>query len=138
MIKKGKVPVAVVSFNLKNPEEGPFARLRSPFHNLEVGDLVVVNTREIIQLNGANVALAHVTNVDWIDPPPNKASSAACVLSYLEPANLLKESMLLQASTHADAIQYKKNTKQRKEEIENTVRELQKEILKLVKELDTL
>lgn len=138
MIKKGKVPVAVVSFNLKNPEEGPFARLRSPFHNLDVGDLVVVNTRDIIQLNGSNIALAHVQEVDWSEPHPNKVSSAACVLSYLDPASLLKESMLLQASVHTDAVQYKKNTKQRKEEIENTVRELQKEILKLVKELDTL
>ena len=134
MIEKGKIPVAVISFDLKHPEEGPFARLRSPFHNLEAGDLVVVSDGSLNPVP----RIAVVRQVDWIKPPYNSFHSPACILTYLNVKALLKDSMESQKEAYEEAVRHNSRRSRRKEEIEKTIRELQKEILKLVEELDTL
>ena len=129
-MEKGKIPVAVVSFDLNPTKPGKTYRYRSPFYDLTRGDIVIVNNK-----NG--IELARVVDVDWVSPGPVVADEN-CVIRYFDPKRLLRESMELQAETHAIAAQQKQQDRQRKEEIENTIRELQKEILELVKELDEL
>lgn len=130
MIVPGKIPTVVVSFNLRNPEEGPFASLRTPFYDQEVGDFVVVSDGS----HNPIPRIAIVQQVNWRKPPYNSFHSPACILTYLNVKQLLKDSMEAQK----EAIRYTDKTYQRKQEIENTIRELQKEILKLIKEMETL
>ena len=130
MIEKGKIPMAVVSFDLENNKPGKVYRYRSPFYDLSKGDVVIVNNK-----NG--IELARVVSVDWVSPGP-VAMEKSCVISYCNPERLLRESLELQVESHAIAVRQKQHDQQRKEEIESTIRELQKEILKLIKELDTL
>ena len=134
MIEKGKIPVAIVSFDLKPTKPGKTYQYRSPYHDLTAGDIVVVN-------NENGIALARVVDITWVFPGPVVADNT-CVIAYIDTARHLTEAMQTQALTHAEACkelqQIKQQNKQRKEEIEMTIRELQKEILKLVKELDTL
>ena len=134
MIIPGKIPVAIVSFDLKNPEKGPFATLRSPFHNLEAGDLVAVSDGSLNPIP----RIAIVRQVDWITPPYNSFHSPACILTYLDVKALLKDSMESQKEAYEEAVRHNKRRSRRKQEIESTIRELQKEILKLVEELDKL
>lgn len=134
MIEKGKIPTVVVSFNLRNPEEGPFASLRTPFYDQEVGDFVVVSDGS----HNPIPRIAIVQQVEWRKPPYNSFHSPACILTYLNVKQLLKDSMESQKEAYEEAIRYTDKTQQRKKEIENTVRELQKEVIKLIKELDTL
>ena len=134
MIIPGKIPVAIVSFNPRCPEKGPFASLRSPFHNLEAGDLVVVSDGN----HNPIPRIAVVRQVEWIKPPYNSFHSPACILTYLDVKALLKDSMESQKEAYEEALRYNSHRSRRKEEIEMTVRELQKEILKLVEELDKL
>ena len=134
MIVPGKIPTVVVSFDLRNPEEGPFASLRTPFYDQEVGDFVVVSDGNPNPIP----RIAVVQQVEWRKPPYNSFHSPACILTYLNVKQLLKDSMESQKDAYERAIQYTSRANQRKQEIESTVRELQKEILKLVKELDTL
>ena len=134
MIIPGKIPVAIVSFDPRCPEKGPFASLRSPFHNLEAGDLVVVSDGSLNPVP----RIAVVRQVDWITPPYNSFHSPACILTYLNVKALLKDSMESQKEAYEEAVRHNSRRSRRKEEIEKTIRELQKEILKLVEELDTL
>ena len=134
MIEKGKIPVVVVSFNLRNPEEGPFASLRTPFYDQEVGDFVVVSDGNPNPIP----RIAIVQQVDWRKPPYNSFHSPACILTYLNVKQLLKDSMESQKEAYEEAVQYTNRKRQRKEEIEATLRELRKEIFKLGRELDTL
>ena len=134
MIVPGKIPVVVVSFNLRNPEEGPFASLRTPFYDQEVGDFVVVSDGT----HNPIPRIAIVQQVDWRKPPYNSFHSPACILTCLDVKRLLKDSMESQREAYEEAIRYTDKTQRRKQEIENTIQELQKEILKLIKELDTL
>ena len=138
MIEKGKIPMATVSFNLKHPEEGPFARFRTPFYDLAIGDIVVVNKTYFTEPGKQALALARVTGIDWIEPPVNLTYSHTCILTYLNIERLLKDSIESQKEAYEEAVHYPARAQQRKKEIEDTVRELQKEILELVKELDTL
>ena len=134
MIVPGKIPTVVVSFDLKNPEEGPFASLRTPFYDQEVGDLVVVSDGS----HNPIPRIAIVQQVEWRKPPYNSFHSPACILTYLNVKQLLKDSMDSQREAYEEAVQYTNRTRQRKEEIEATLRELRKEIFKLGRELDTL
>ena len=128
------IETVVVSFDLRNPEEGPFASLRTPFYDQEVGDFVVVSDGS----HNPIPRIAIVQQVDWRKPPYNSFHSPACILTYLNVKQLLKDSMESQKETYERAIQYTSRANQRKEEIENTLRELRKEIFKLGRELDTL
>ena len=138
MIEKGKIPMATVSFNLKHPEEGPFARFRTPFYDLAIGDIVVVNRAACAEPGKQALAFARVTGVDWIKPPYNYFYSPDCILTYLNIERLLKDSIESQKEAYEEAVRYADRSQQRKKEIEATVRELQEEIIELIKELDRL
>ena len=99
MIEKGKIPVAIVSFDLKHPEEGPFARLRSPFYDLEAGDFVVVSDGS----HNPIPRIAVVRQVEWITPPYNSFHSPACILTYLNVKALLEDSMESQKDAYEEA-----------------------------------
>ena len=137
-MEKGKIPVATVSFDLKNPEKGPFARLRTPFYDQETGDIVVVNRVSYREPGKQTPVLACVTGVDWIEPPQNHPCNPSCILTYLNVKQLLKDSMESQKEAYEEAVRHNKRRSRRKQELETTVRELQKEILKLVEELNKL
>ena len=138
MLEKGKIPMATVSFDLRNPTEGPFARVRSPFYDLEIGDTVVVNRAAYTEPEKQALALACVTEVDWIEPPQNHPYNPSCILTYLNRKRLLEDSIVSQKEIYEDALLHNGRRSQRKQEIENTIQELQKEILKLIKEMETL
>ena len=130
MIEKGKIPMATVSFDLEKGKPGKVYRYRSPFYDLQAGDIVVVNNK-----NG--LALARVTDVDWVFPGPIVAEDT-CILTYLNIERLLKDSLESQKEAYEEAVRYADRSQQRKKEIEATVRELQEEIIELIKELDRL
>ena len=134
MIIPGKITVAIVSFNPRCPEKGPFASLRSPFHNLEAGALVVVSDGS----HNPIPRIAVVRQVEWIKPPYNSFHSPACILTYLNVKALLKDSMESQKEAYEEAVRHNSRRAQRKKELEIQIQKIKNALKEMQKELDNI